>query len=161
MEREELPESEFRLLKFGRMESGTLRNIISSQTKIEGTLRCFKEETGDFLLRRMREIAEGYEAEYGCRITFRAINGHAAVINDPEVFEELKRLLSPEYEFHIYEKPFMQAEDFSFYLREAPGLFLFLGTGSGIPLHANHYDFDEDVLRTGVDIYLKLLSLPV
>lgn len=161
MEREELPESEYRLLKFGRMESGTLRNIISAQTKIEGTLRCFKEETGDFLLRRMQEIAAGYEAEYGCRITFRTINGHAAVINDPEVFKEAKGLLSPEYEFHIYDKPFMQAEDFSFYLREAPGLFLFLGTGSGIPLHTNNYDFDEDVLRTGVDIYLKLLTLAV
>lgn len=158
MEREELPESEFRLLKFGRMESGTLRNIISANTLLFATLRCFKEETGDFLMRRMQEIAAGYEAEYGCRITFKSMNGHAAVINDPEVFEEAKRLLSPDYEFHTYEKPFMQAEDFSFFLREAPGLFLFLGTGSGIPLHTNIYDFDEDVLQTGIDIYLKLLK---
>jgi tRNA1(Val) A37 N6-methylase TrmN6 len=33
-----------------------------------------------------------------------------------------------------------------------------LGTGTGIPLHNSKFDFDEDVLCTGVDIYMKLLK---
>lgn len=51
----------------------------------------------------------------------------------------------------------MLAEDFSCYQKEVPGLFLFLGTGTGIPLHNSKFDFEDDVLETGVDIYLKLL----
>jgi hippurate hydrolase len=161
MEREELPESEYRLLKFGKMKSGLARNIISASTEIEASLRCFNEETGEFLLRRMREIAAHYEAEYHCKIHIQNSRGHDAVVNDPQVFQEVKQLLSPDYPFHTYEKPLMQAEDFSYFLREAPGLFLFLGTGTELPLHTGKYDLDEDVLKTGVEIYRKLLTLPV
>lgn len=157
MEKEELPASEYRLLKFGKMKSGTVRNAISGKTVLEGSVRCFHGETGDFLFRRIGEIAAAYEEKYGCRITTARSDGHPAVINDPQLFEETKELLS-DYGFHTFEKPFMQAEDFSSYQELVPGLYLFLGTGGDIPLHNNKFDFDEDVLLTGVDIYLKLLK---
>ncbi len=156
MEKEELPSSEYRLLKFGKIESGTVRNAIAGKTVLEGSVRCFHEETGSFLFRRIGEIAAAYEENYGCRITTVRSDGHPAVINDPQLFEETKELLS-DHGFHTFEKPFMQAEDFSCYQRLVPGLYLFLGAGTNIPLHSNKFDFDENVLLTGVDIYLKLL----
>ena len=157
MEKLELPATEYRLLKFGKMESGTVRNAISGRTVLEGSVRYFHEETGDFLFRRIREIADSLEKTYGCRISLERTDGHPAVINDFKLFMEAKELLSKDYRFHIFEKPFMQAEDFSCYQQAVPGLFLFLGTGSEIPLHNGKFDFDEEVLMTGVDIYLKLL----
>ena len=157
MERQELPPAEYRLLKFGRMESGTVRNAISAVTVLEGSLRRFHEETGDFLFRRIAEIAADFEEKYGCRITVERSDGHPAVINDAGLFEEAEDFLSS-YQFHTFDKPFMLAEDFSCYQREVPGLFLFLGTGTGIPLHSGRFDFDEDVLLTGVDAYMKLLK---
>jgi len=156
MEKQEIPASEYRLLKFGKMESGTVRNAISAKTVLQGSVRCFHEETGNFLFRRMEEIAANYEEKYQCRITIERHDGHPAVINDPLLFEEAKELLS-DFEFHIFDKPFMLAEDFSCYQKEVPGLFLFLGTGTNIPLHNSKFDFDEAVLRTGVEVYLKLL----
>jgi hippurate hydrolase len=157
MEREELPAREYRLLKFGKMESGTVRNAISAKTVLEGSVRCFHEETGDYLFRRVREISASYEEKYGCGITFVRTDGHPALINDARLFEEAKDLLA-EYGFHTFEKPFLLSEDFSCYQKYVPGLFLFLGTGTGIPLHSDKFDFDEDVLGTGVDIYMKLLQ---
>jgi len=53
----------------------------------------------------------------------------------------------------------MISEDFSFYQQEIPGLFLFLGTGTNIPLHSDNFDFDEDVLNTGLKVYLTLLGM--
>jgi len=156
MEEQEIPASEYRLLKFGKMESGTVRNAISAKTVLEGSVRCFHDETGDFMFRRMDEIFRSYEEKYGCRISSSRNDGHPAVINDPKLFEEASVLLS-EFGFHIFEKPFMLAEDFSCYQKEVPGLFLFLGTGTNIPLHNNHFDFDEEVLMTGLNVYLKLL----
>ncbi len=144
MERQELQPSEYRLLKFGR-------------TALEGSVRCFHDGTGDFLFRRIAEIAASFEEKYGCRISIGRSDGHPAVINDAGLFTEAKALLS-DYNFHTFEKPFMLAEDFSCYQKEVPGLFLFLGTGTGIPLHSSRFDFDEDVLFTGVDVYLKLLK---
>lgn len=157
MEKQEIPDTEYRLLKFGKMESGTVRNAVAARTVLQGSVRCFHEETGAYLFRRIQEIAEAYEDQYGCSITLERNDGHPAVINDPQLFKEAKELLS-EYQFHTFEKPFMLAEDFSCYQKEVPGLFLFLGTGTNIPLHSSHFDFDEDVLITGVDIYLKLLK---
>lgn len=157
MEKQEIPESEYRLLKFGKMESGTARNVISANTVLQGSVRCFNEETGNFLFHRIEEIAASCEEKYRCGITFKRTDGHPALINDPRLFEETKELLSPDYEFHTFEKPFLQAEDFSYYQKEVPGLFLFLGTGSGTLLHTCRFDFDEDVLYTGIQIYKKLL----
>ena len=51
----------------------------------------------------------------------------------------------------------MIAEDFAFYQRKIPGVFLFLGTGSGIPLHNCRFNFDESVLQTGIQMDLSLL----
>jgi hippurate hydrolase len=157
MEKTELPAETYRLLKFGRMNSGTAGNVISAKTVIEGSVRCFYDETGDFLFRRIREITGALEEKYNCSFLFERTDGHPAVINDENLFEETTTLLSG-YEFHTFEKPFMLAEDFSCYQKLVPGLFLFLGTGTGIPLHNSRFDFDEDVLETGVDIYLKLLQ---
>ena len=157
MEQQELSASEYRLLKFGKMESGTVRNAISATTLLKGSVRCFSDQTGDFLFQRMEEIASVYEKRYGCSFEFQRNDGHPAVINDPALFEETRALLS-EYDFITFDRPFMLAEDFSCYQKEVPGLFLFLGTGTNIPLHSNNFDFDEDVLETGVNIYLKLLK---
>lgn len=157
MEKQELPADEYRLLKFGRMESGKVRNTISGSTVLEGSVRCFHEETGDYLFRRIHEITALFEKKHGCRISIKRSDGHPAVLNDPLLFEEAKELLS-DYRFHTFEKPFMQAEDFSCYQKVVPGLYLFLGTGTGIPLHSSSFDFDEEVLETGIEIYLKLLK---
>ena len=40
------------------------------------------------------------------------------------------------------------------------GVFFLLGTGTGIPLHADTFDFDERVLETGVRFQKRLLELP-
>jgi hippurate hydrolase len=59
-------------------------------------------------------------------------------------------------------EPVMAAEDFSFYQQEIPGLFLFLGAAGGknsAPLHNGYFDFDEDALLYGVEIYRRLLHL--
>lgn len=153
----EIPKSEYRLLKFGKMVSGSVRNAISANTILEGTIRSFHENTGDFIIKRMEEIAADYEKKYRCSFSFNLSEGYPAVLNDPSLFKEAERLLSG-FDFLTFEAPFMLSEDFSFYQQKIPGLLLFLGTGTNIPLHSNNFDFDEDVLYTGVQVYLKLLQ---
>ena len=38
-------------------------------------------------------------------------------------------------------------------------MFMLLGTGTGIPLHNDHFDFDEHILMRGIDAFLKLSRL--
>lgn len=57
-------------------------------------------------------------------------------------------------------EPLLIAEDFAFYQRHVPGVFFLLGTGTGIPLHADAFNFDERVLLRGLDTYRLLLQMP-
>jgi len=154
----ELPEKELRLLKFGKMTSGTVRNSISAITELQGTLRCFDLKIFDFMVNRIIEISSDYEKKYLCKINVSYSDGYPPVINDPNLFIKVKDILK-DFNFKTFEKPFMQSEDFSFYQQEIPGVFLFLGTGTNIPLHNSSFDFDEEVLATGLKVYLKLLEL--
>ncbi|MEG1930328.1 MAG: amidohydrolase [Anaerovorax sp.] len=160
MARSEISEKEYRVLKFGKAESGTIRNVISNQTIFYGTMRCFDMKVFDFMLMRLQEIAATYERNYGCTVEIKYNAGFPPVRNDPQVFEEARDLLSRSFAFQTIETPYMQAEDFSFYLERIPGLFLFLGTGHTAPLHSECFDFDEDILEIGLNAYLKLLQLP-
>ena len=51
----------------------------------------------------------------------------------------------------------MGGEDFAFYLQRTPGCFIFLGAGrpNVAPLHSPFFDFSEDILLTGVEIYCR------
>ncbi len=57
-------------------------------------------------------------------------------------------------------EPLLIAEDFAFYQRHLPGVFLLLGTGTGIPLHNDAFDFDESILLQGLDAYKALVMMP-
>ena len=57
------------------------------------------------------------------------------------------------------EKPLLIAEDFAFYQKTLPGVFLLLGTGTGVALHSDRFNFDESVLAKGVEMWQKLLPL--
>jgi metal-dependent amidase/aminoacylase/carboxypeptidase family protein len=53
----------------------------------------------------------------------------------------------------------MGAEDFSYYLEKAPGVFLRLGLGERhAPLHTSAFDFNDEALETGM-LALAALAL--
>ena len=155
---QEISKKEFPLLRFGKMTSGTVRNVIAESATLQGTMRCFNRETLNFMIKRMGEIASSYEARYGCKIKISYSQGYPPVINDHDLFVRAKSQLK-DFNFITIDRPSMLSEDFSFYQQQVPGLYFFLGTGSDVPLHSSLFDFDESVLETGLKVYLKLLNL--
>ena len=154
----ELPPDQFRVFKFGHMQSGTVRNAVSAYTVLEGTLRTFQDEVFDHITRRAAEIGQDVQKETGCQISVRFSQGYPPVYNDPALYEQAAALLAPDRLVPLKE-PALIAEDFSFYQQELPGLFFFLGTGSDQPLHSDRFCFDESVLEQGVALYQTLLQL--
>jgi len=142
--------------KCGLLESGQARNVISSRTYIEGTLRTFSEKMGAEEKAALREIAERRAAEAGCTVDVDFSEGYPPVVNNAELFE----LASRHIDVTELPKPLLIAEDFAFYQRHLPGVFLLLGTGTGIPLHADTFNFDEEVLMAGLETYKKLIRIP-
>lgn len=155
---DEISEDAFSILKFGKMVSGDVRNVISSHTIIEGTLRCSDPDTFNLIVEKMENVANDMAKKTGCDINVVHSDGYAPVMNDPalyrEILPELKKL-----DYEELKEPSMIAEDFSFYQLEMPGVFIYLGTGTGIPLHSDVFNFNEKILLNGVKAYCLIAQI--
>ena len=147
-----LPEGIFRLLKFGKFHSGTVRNALSAHTHMEGSLRAFQDEIFDGLRQGLLDIAGEIEQTTGCRVEVAMNDGYPAVMNPEALFGKVRALA----EFEVLPEPFMTAEDFSWYQKYIPGMFFFLGLGDTPALHADNFDFDETILMKGADFFWNL-----
>ena len=147
------------VLKFGKMESGSVLNAISDHTVLQGTMRTFEERTWKKLVNGMKHYARQIEREYGVNIDVDTSKYHPAVVNDEALYQKIKTyLLQDHLNFVELRRPSMIAEDFSFFEEKIPGIFFWLGTGTGIPLHANNFDFDESVLTEGVKLFNTIIT---
>ena len=143
----------YRLLKFGRMESGTVRNAVSGKTVLLGSLRAFQDEVFFGLQEGLRAIGRDIEKETGCTVDVHANDGYPAVWNPDELFD---RVRNAGVNFEILDKPVMISEDFSWYQRHLPALFFFLGCGPAPALHADDFTFDESILTVGADFWKQI-----
>ncbi len=154
-----LPPQEPRVLRFGRMESGTVRNAVSGRTVLEGSLRTYREETFRFCRDQLRAIGEALAAETGCGVDVHLNEGYPAVWNHEGLYETICAQLGPDAP-RLQEAPVLAAEDFSCYQQKVPGVFFFLGTGATAELHAQDFDFNDTfILPRGVEFLKKLLLL--
>jgi hippurate hydrolase len=144
-----LPRDVFRLLKFGRMEAGTVRNALAAQAHLEGSLRAFQDPVFEGLRECLYKIAKDVERQFGCRIEISMSEGYPAVMNPPELYRRVKNVV----EFADLEEPSMTSEDFSWYQKHMPGVFFFLGVGDTPALHNNQFNFDETILLKGADFF--------
>ena len=147
-----LPKGIFRLLKFGKFQSGTVRNALSAHTHMEGSLRAFQDKVFDALSGGLDTIAAEVEAEFGCSLQVHRNSGYPAVMNPSELYDRVSEAVS----FSELPEPFMTAEDFSWYQKYLPGMFFFLGLGDTPALHADTFDFDETILTKGADFFEAL-----
>ena len=141
-----------RLLKFGHIQSGTVRNALSAHARMEGGLRAFSDEVFFGLRDRLLEIAKEVEAQFGCAVKVHTSNGYPAICNPRELHDRVQAIAP----FEHLEEPSMTTEDFSWYQRYVPGMFFFLGLGDTPALHSDKFDFDESVLNIGADFFDKI-----
>ena len=145
------------LLKFGRIEGGLVRNQIAAEARLQGSLRTFSTEMSERAQEGIVSLAEQAAAELGCTAQVSFANGYPPVINDAALTRLVREAVP---EVGELDAPQLIGEDFAWYQRYASGVFMLLGTGTGIPLHADTFDFDEAILARGLDVYEQLVRLP-
>ena len=154
MEQSYAPEV-YRLLKFGKFESGTARNALSAHCHIEGSLRSFKEEIFLEMRDKLIAIAKDIEKEFGCTAAIHFGDSYPAVLNDPDLCARTRQLVR----WEELDKPSMTGEDFGWYQRFVPGVFFFLGLGDVPALHNDRFDLDDSVLIKGAELFEQLTEV--
>ena len=146
------PEEIYRLMNFGQMHSGTVRNALSAHARMEGSLRAFQQEVFDGLRQKLYAAAETVEKAFGCRVEITLGDSYPAVMNDGALLDRVQAVAPVK----LLDKPSMTAEDFSWYQLTAGGIFFFLGLGDVPALHSTNFDFDETILEKGADFFERL-----
>ncbi len=145
----------------GRIEGGERRNIIAEHVRLEGTTRAFTEDVYNLIQDRIKTIAKGLEISYDCKIDIEIRTMYPPVINHESSVENFR---AANTSLEVVEfPPQMIAEDFSYYLKERKGAFIFLGIrdeskGYTKPLHNSKFNFNEAALLYGLQSYINILN---
>lgn len=142
------------LVSFGKLVAGNARNSVADYAKIEATFRTFDDQTMTELINKLETLASEFEEKTNARIKINANTLYKSVINSLELFERYQELLK----INLIKEPFLQAEDFGCYTRKYKAMFMLLGAGDAPMLHTDNFDFNMDILETGVAAYIKIAS---
>ncbi|MEG2865819.1 MAG: M20/M25/M40 family metallo-hydrolase, partial [Mucinivorans sp.] len=108
----------------------------------------------------IHEIARRVGAEYNVEITADVLDGYPSLYNDPATSAVAAAIIgdtfSPAALVELDQR--MTAEDFGFYTRLYPSVFLRLGVGSGTKLHTGDFCPDEASLAYGVRLLTALAT---
>ena len=148
------------VVTIGKIEGGTARNVICEWVSLQGTIRAFNETAFNNARQRARDIVKSLETAFGVKTEYVETSIFPAVDNHSKLTAKAGGLLDKEDVFDI--KPIMASEDFAFYQRRIPGLFVFLGIKDAAhnePLHSSMFDFDEQVLLNGLEFFKRLAEI--
>jgi amidohydrolase len=148
----------------GALNAGHAHNVICGAANMKITLRAYDEALSDFIVGRIRTIAEHAAAVMGGAVKLQSHVSAHAVVNHPEVC----RCLVGSAEKVVgtgrvgTSSPRLGSEDFSWFLRKKPGALFLLGAGNarkGISsaLHCGDFAIDEDALLIGSRTFFQFV----
>jgi amidohydrolase len=146
---------------------GNAFNVIPAKVKIGGTIRALTTDTLLKLRDRLKDVVTHTARAHGCTVTIEYMQDYyPPTVNDPELYDFASQVASPLSQDNtvVEVEPTMGAEDFAFLAQEVPSVFFVIGQGSGTSsgpptsygLHHPHFNLDEDVLTTGVQLHVNL-----
>lgn len=139
-----------------KIHSGTAWNVISDKAILDGTVRTFDESVRTRVRERFAQVVEGVAAAYGTTASLRWIQGPPPVHNDKH-WSELATAVAEQTGLNpIIPLPSSAGEDFAFYQKQVPGVFVFMGTSGSQEWHHSAFDLDEGALPISARYFAEL-----
>ncbi|MFX0557938.1 amidohydrolase [Maribacter sp. CXY002] len=149
--------NEAAVITVGKIKSGVRFNIIPESAEMIGTIRTLDYDMKDKLNKRMIEMVSTIARAYGGEATCVIKDATDITYNNPALVEQMlptmKRIAG---DANIQtQKAITGAEDFSYFQREVPGFFFFLGgmalgSAESYPHHTPDFKIDDSGLLLGV-----------
>jgi amidohydrolase len=159
------PPHEPAVLSIASINGGFATNVIPGKVSMTGTMRTMNEELRSLLHERLERTVLHVAEAFDVKAEIEIRTGYPVLYNDPKLtdfaWDTGKEFLGDGNV--LRSEPLMTAEDFAYYLKECPGSFWQIGTGTGdlLPgnnLHSSTFNPDESSLETGVGL-LSFLAL--
>ena len=149
--------NEAAVITVGKITSGVRFNIIPESAEMLGTIRTLDYDMKAQINKRMKEMVPAIAQAYGGEATIEIRDATDITYNDPPLVEQMLpaiRQVAGEKNVQT-QKAITGAEDFSYFQREVPGFFFFLGgmtpgNEASFPHHTPDFIIDESGLLLGV-----------
>lgn len=157
------------VLTIGCLKAGETGNVICDQAEMQGTLRCFDEETREYIKKRLIEISQGIAKSFHAKAKITFQGGCPSLYNDKKAsdfaLKTARALLGEDKVFASADLPTGKkvngSEDFAYISREVPSVMIAVTAGEkkkgyAYPLHHPKAKFDEDILPSATALYTGL-----
>lgn len=147
------------VVSVGIIEGGVRNNIIPDEVTLIGTIRTLHEEMQEKIHEDIRHTAVHIAQSMGATAEVQINLGYPVTFNPPELTERMLPTLESAAGPYDVEQidAITGAEDFSFFQREVPGLYVFVGgapegmTPEEAPSHHSpEFMINEDAMEVGV-----------
>jgi len=151
------------VVSVGKIKSGVRFNIIPESAELIGTIRTLDYDMRDHIEKRMHEMIPAIAEAYGGTAEVSISESTDITFNDPELVAQMlpsmKKALGKENV--LLTKATTGAEDFSYFSKEVPGFYFFLGgmtpgNETPFPHHTPDFFIDENGLIHGVKVLTQM-----
>jgi len=145
------------VLHIGTIQGGTRRSIVASNVTLTGTIRALNEKVKENILSQAQQLAEQIASGFGAKLVWSIDPTQPVTVNDPFC---TNRLSNASKSICKLDMPVLGADDFGRYLKHVPGAIGLLGCaqpGEEISLHSPNFNFDEEILSCGAEIFVRLV----
>lgn len=137
-----------------QVHGGRSHNVLPAEVRVVGTVRSFELSVQDAIEATLRAMCGGVAQSFGLAVEVSYTRYYPATINDAEAAAQaLEAAQAVCRRAVLAEAPAFTSEDFAFMLQAKKGAYVWLGQGGEgerIPLHHPRYDFNDEVIPTGV-----------
>lgn len=151
------------VISVGKIKSGLRFNIIPESAEIIGTIRTFDYDMRDLIEKRMNEMVPAIAQAFGGSAEIEITEMTDITYNDADLVAQMLPTLQTTLRTENVQltKATTWAEDFSYFVREVPGFFFFLGgmtpgNTTPYPHHTPDFKIDESGMMHGVKVLTQL-----
>lgn len=157
----EITPYELAVLTVGALHFGTRFNIIAQNAELLGTTRCFSYEVNDSWEPIIKRIMDQTCATYRATGVLDYKTVTIPTINNEQMTEIGVKAITDVFgaDALVHQDPVMGGEDFSFYGKEIPAAFAFVGSANPdkletFPHHHPSFNIDEDGIKVSAGTYV-------
>jgi len=147
------------VLSITQFHAGNTYNVLPEEAHLAGTVRCLREATRGRVRQRMQQVLEAIAQTWHLEGRFDWHEGVPALWNNEEVTSRIAQVAERAFgkERVIWlEHPLMGAEDFAYFAQAVPSAMFFLGLGEVADWHTACFDFPDEAIAPGVEMFVRL-----
>ncbi|WP_155591674.1 M20 metallopeptidase family protein [Lysinibacillus cavernae] len=135
--------------------------VNASKGTLRMTIRALYEEEMDRLQHNLEKLAQAEAQKYGLKVRFDYQDEFPETSNHTESSDKIRQVCAEKNMPMIeLEEAFRASEDFGHYTKMTKGSYCYIGNGEDYPnIHTIEYDFKDDLIETGVELFKGLAEL--